>query len=36
MRGYKGGERQKLRELRRAMREAGAVLAALKTDAETA
>ena len=36
MRGYKGAERQSLRELRRAMRDADAVLTALQTGAETA
>ena len=36
MRGYKGAERQKLRELRRAMRKAEAVLGALQAGAETA
>jgi hypothetical protein len=36
MRGYKGGERQRLRELRKAMREAEAVVSGLQTGAETA
>ena len=36
MRGYKGGERQALRELRKAMREAEVVVRGLQVGAEAA